>query len=93
MHMLRGRCDACGWEYDIIVLPMPLAIAAQAMAAPHCPICGNRAGNTVTAPRSLTEDERIHKAAVMAHQIGQRPPGVDTSTATPTPAEQPESTK
>ncbi len=64
MQMFRAKC-ICGWVYDTVVLPMPITVAARAIDATCCPMCGNRKGNTCAAPRDLTSDEREFKIKVM----------------------------
>jgi len=62
MQMFRARCSACRWQFDVVVLPLPITIAAGAMGNTCCPMCANRDGNTVGEARALFEVEREHKA-------------------------------
>lgn len=69
MQMIRGKCKACAWEFDLVTAPMPLtkwARAAQERST--CPMCGHRDGNTLAPERPLTDAEREHKLVTMARE-------------------------
>lgn len=74
MQMLRARCHDCGWEYDCVALPMPMADACRAMAAACCPMCGNRDQNAVAPPRQLTAPEATFKADLVERGRRKPPP-------------------
>lgn len=63
MKMVRAECHECGWLFDVVAIPLRLEVAARAMGACSCPICGNRDRNTLDAPRELTDAEAAHKRA------------------------------
>lgn len=65
MQMFRGQCQACNWQWDVVVLPMPVTEAARVISDTSCPMCGNRHGNSVGDPRPLTEAEKSHKLTVL----------------------------
>lgn len=66
MQMTRARCAKCNWTYDVAAAPMPIDDWVRASNAAHCPMCANRARNTVAPPRDLTAEERAHKARLAA---------------------------
>lgn len=74
MQMFCGTCSACGWTYDCIAVPMPLYLAAERIKSAHCPMCGNRDGNTVGPTRDLTDPERAHLEVLAAREAAAPPP-------------------
>jgi len=63
-QMLRTKCAACDWIYDVVVLPLEAMRTVAVMQGAHCPMCGNIKGNTVAEPRGLTADEAAHPRLV-----------------------------
>lgn len=70
MQMFRATCRDCGWVFDVVVLPLPITLAARAMEKTCCPMCANRVGNTVGAARALTDAEHAHKCRIEAQRAG-----------------------
>lgn len=70
MQMFRATCRDCGWVFDVVVLPLPITLAARACERTCCPMCANRVGNTVGAARTLSDDERSHKLRLEAQRAG-----------------------
>lgn len=68
--MMRARCAACHWEFDLCALPMPLS-NLQAFKRAPCPICGNAKGNTLAKERDLTPAESVQKARALAERDAQ----------------------
>lgn len=70
MQMFRAACGKCQWVFDVVVLPLPVTIAAGAMENTCCPMCGNRKRNTCAPARALTLGENAHKTGLEAARKG-----------------------
>ena len=67
MSMMRGRCIRCEHEFDIVALPMPIELAANAIKGrSQCPMCGNHQGNVAAASRQLDTKESWAKGKTIA---------------------------
>lgn len=57
MQMMRARCAACSWTFDLVALPGPATDVANTMQRrAACPLCYH--GRSYMAdPRPLTVDE------------------------------------
>lgn len=65
MQMTRSKCKKCDWIFDVVSAPMPVTDWCRALKGSCCPMCGNRAGNTLAQERPLTDAEIAHKHKIM----------------------------
>ncbi len=66
MQMIRAKCKACEWVFDVVAIPMVLQLAADTMSSRSaCPMCGC-CESFFADSRPLTGDEIDHKNRVLA---------------------------